>query len=979
MRIVHERFRKPAVRRAAAWITAVVVAACSSSTSDLVTTGDVASVAVTPSTMTVSIGAQAPLQATVQDPSGKIISGAEVHWSIQNPSIATISNTGVVTGVALGSTQVAASAGGKSGIGTITVEKTPVASVVVRPSHVDAAPGGQTPFTAIAYDASQNPLVGRTITWTSSNTGVATIDANGVMTAVGPGSATITGTSEGKSDAATVSVTQAAVATVAVTPSPLSMSVGQSTQMTATLKDATGNVLNGRVVTWTSSSTGVATISAQGVLTAVATGTTTITATSEGKNGTAAVTITNVAVGSVTIQPQGPSIVQGASVQLSATVRDVNGAVVTDRAIAWSSSNSNIAAVSQSGVVTGLAPGQATITATSEGKSGTSSVTVTPIPVGSVTVAPSSASVRVTKTTTFAATVKDASGTVVTNRVVTWASSNPSVASVAGGVVTGVAGGTATITATSEGISGTASVTVTLIPVGSVTVSPASKSLLATQTFQLTATVKDSAGTVVTDRVVAWTSSNASVATVSSAGLVTAVAAGSATITATSETQFGTSAITVTPVPVGIVLVQPAKDTIAPSGTVQLSAVTEDSVGGILTGRTVTWSSGNAAVATVSTSGLVTATTTTGDAVITATSEGKSGTGTVTVRIPVATVTVAPATKTILVTQTTTFTATMKDAQGNVLAGRIVAWSTSNPAVATISITGVATGVAPGTVTINATSEGKTGTATLTVSPVPVSTVTVLPPSPDTVFIGYTLALSAVTKDSAGNVLTGRVITWASTAPSVATVSATGVVSGLTAGSTIISASSEGKVGPATVVSIKAPVGTVVISPDPDSVATSGTAGTTQLTATVTDVKGTVVTDRVVAWTSSVTANATVSATGLVTGKAKGTTNITATSETKSGVLAMNVVAAVTTVQVTPGSSNLSLLLLKTVQLAATCKDAGNATVVGRTITWSSSATGVATVDATGKVTAQGLGTATITARDVYDNVIGTATINVGP
>ena len=93
-------------------------------------------------------------------------------------------------------------------------------------------------------------------------------------------------------------------------------------------------------------------------------------------------TISNVAVGSVTVQPQGPSIVQGANVQLSATVRDVNGNVVTDRVVTWSSSSATLAVVSSTGVVTGVGPGASTITATSEGKSGTTTVTVTPVPVG---------------------------------------------------------------------------------------------------------------------------------------------------------------------------------------------------------------------------------------------------------------------------------------------------------------------------------------------------------------------------------------------------------------------------------------------------------------------------------------------------------------------------------------------------------------------------------------------------------------------
>src|SRR5205807_5855272 len=134
-------------------------------------------------------------------------------------------------------------------------------------------------------------------------------------------------------------------------------------------------------------------------------------------------------------------------------------------------------------------------------------------------------------------------------RVVTWASSNTAVATVNGsGLVTGVAAGAATITATSEGQGGTAAITVTPVPVASVTVAPASASVTVGQTAQLTATPKDASGNPLAGRVVTWGSSNTAVATVNGSGLVTGVAAGAATITATSEGQGGTAAITVTPV-----------------------------------------------------------------------------------------------------------------------------------------------------------------------------------------------------------------------------------------------------------------------------------------------------------------------------------------------------------------------------------------------------------------------------------------------
>jgi trimeric autotransporter adhesin len=608
-------------RRGAAWIAVSAAAACGGGAADVVTTGTVASVSINPPTTTVSIGAQIPLQALVQDQSGRTITATEVFWSVQDPNVATVSSAGVVTGVGLGSTQVAASANGKSGIATITVEKTPVASVVVTPPHVDAAPGGTAQFTAIAYDAAQNPLNGRAITWSTSNGAVAAVDANGNMTAVGQGSATITATSEGKGGVATVTVSQAAVATVTVTPAPLSMSVGQTTQLAATLKDASGNVLNGRAVTWSSSNAGVATVSSSGLVTGVAAGPTTITATSEGKSGTAAVTISNVAVGSVAVQPQGPTIMQGANVQLSATVRDVNGVVVTDRVVTWATSSAAVATVSASGVVTGVGSGSVTITATSEGKSGTTSVTVLAVPVASVTIQPASPdTVFIGYTAQLTAITKDAAGGVLNGRAVTWHSNNTAIATVdAAGLVSGVTAGSTTITATSEGK--TASVTMVSIkaPVGSVVVVAGADSVNTANTpagsTQFTATVRDVKGTVVTDRTITWAATPGSVATVSpNSGATVTVSGkskGQAKIIATAETKADTATVNVVTA-VTSVVITPATKTLSVSAapTVQLTANCNGpstACSGVVPGRTIQWTSSNPNVATVSSSGLVTA------------------------------------------------------------------------------------------------------------------------------------------------------------------------------------------------------------------------------------------------------------------------------------------------------------------------------------------------------------------------------------
>jgi len=270
--------------------------------------------------------------------------------------------------------------------------------------------------------------------------------------------------------------------------------------------------------------------------------------------------------------------------------------------------------------------------------SATAVVTATAVPVAQVAVLPTSATASVASTVQFVAIPLDSTGTALGGRVITWASSNSSVASVDGsGLATSVTAGSATITATSEGHSGSAALTVSAVtlPVATVTVSPASASVTAGQTVQLTATPKDANGNTLTGRTISWTSSNTSVATVSSSGLVSGVVAGSATITATAEGKSGTSAITVTAVtvPVATVTVSPASASVPAGQTAQLTATPKDASGNPLTGRTITWASSNTSVATVSSSGLVSGVTT-GSATITATSETKSGTSAITVSTP---------------------------------------------------------------------------------------------------------------------------------------------------------------------------------------------------------------------------------------------------------------------------------------------------------------------------------------------------------
>src|SRR3989442_788358 len=339
-----------------------------------------------------------------------------------------------------------------------------LAQVVVVPRSVSLGTGGTQPF--VAYGRQNNgDSVGVNGTWSAQG---GTLSSSGLYAAGSvPGGYVVTGTASGIAGTALLAVTNVSVASVAVSPAAATMSLGATQQLSATPKDAAGNVLTSRVITWASSNTAIATVSATGLVTGVAAGAGTITATSEGKSGTASVTVANVPVASVTVSPTAPNMYVGGTVQLTATLKDASGNVLSGRALTWTTGNGAVGTVSASGLVTGVAVGAVTITATSEGQAGTAAVTVSSVPVASVTVSPATANVFVGATTQLSAVTKDAAGSVLSGRVISWTSSNTAIATVsAAGLVTGVAAGSATITATSEGKSGTAGVTVAVRPGG---------------------------------------------------------------------------------------------------------------------------------------------------------------------------------------------------------------------------------------------------------------------------------------------------------------------------------------------------------------------------------------------------------------------------------------------------------------------------------------------------------------------------------
>ena len=200
------------------------------------------------------------------------------------------------------------------------------------------------------------------------------------------GPVTVTAAAQGKQGSAEVTVAPRAVASVRVEPATANVAVGRTSTLVAKAFDDQGSELPSRPATWSSSNEALVSVTQAGGITGVvAGGPVTVTATIEGQSGTAQVTVVDAAVASVTVSPSPSTIVAGSTVQLSAELKDDQGNVLTGRAITWSTSDGLRASVSNSGLVTGLAPGgPVAILATSEGRSGSAQVTVTPAPASRV-------------------------------------------------------------------------------------------------------------------------------------------------------------------------------------------------------------------------------------------------------------------------------------------------------------------------------------------------------------------------------------------------------------------------------------------------------------------------------------------------------------------------------------------------------------------------------------------------------------------
>lgn len=906
-------------------------------------------------------------------------------WTSSKPNVATVSPKGVVTAkkiTTMETVEITATLKADSEI-SATVEMT-IAPLVTKVTvaatdqrtYLDINLPGDT--IDLAAKCEPEDKANQTVAWKSSNTAIASVNAQGKVT-VGTktGAATITATAQdGSGKAGTIKVTVVkAVETVSL-PSSAEVAKGKSVKLTPTFTPADATNKN---LTWISSDPLIATV-VGGTVKGVSEGTVTITATSVENlmifsDPGMTLTVTPAAALSVAIAPANGVIdlSDDDTLALSAAISPPDAS----QNVVWQSSNPKVATVdSESGVVTGKAAGKAVITATTQdgsGKKGTTTITVLRRATG-LSLQPGPDRVAVKKTITLKANVEPSTAT---NKAVVWSTSDPTVAKVSNGVVTGVAKGDAIITATAKDGSGKSdSRSITVLPQVQTVAITTSESIIdmsVSDTLPLTLTVEPSTA----KQQVLWKSSNTKVATVDSeSGVVTGKAAGTTTITATAQDGSGkkaTKVITVLKHVIGV-SVTGSKE-VAMGKSITLKAVMNPVDA---TNKAVTWKSDNPNI-TVSTAGVVKpgrAAQVEDTAIITATSKdgGHEDTLEVEVTVPVKTVTIsaAPAVNTLDMSEVPAPTLQLT-------ADTAVTWKSSSDKIAKVDAEdGLVTAVKPGVVTITATARDGSGakdTIKITVTS-SVTDVEETCPVAQTVAVGKSITLTAKVAPSTA---VDKKLTWTSSDSNIAKVSATGVVTGVTPSApntpVIITATNNGH-SATFEITVKAAPMKLTIAPELEPTRnyinlSVPSQSPLQLTATVLPAEA----SQKVTWKSSNPKVATVEQStadqsiGIVTALKAGSATITATTcdgSKKSATFKVTVFSGAT--GVTLSGADTLVAGSKATLSAAIVPSTAN-----KTLTWTSSDPTVATVDAKGVVTAKAVDAqknVTITAASKQDPTI---------
>lgn len=911
-----------------------------------------------------------------------------VTWSSNNTNVATVTTAGVVYARSAGQALITATANDGSGkfayyVLTVTPaydDDTRVSKVTITNKNSSMKIG--TTYN-LAWSVEPSTATNKTLTFSSSNTAVATITDKGVITAVGAGTTTIVAAANDNTsivDSYELTVDALVPVTQINVTGRASMAVGETETFTATVLPADASNKN---VTWSSSNTNVATVDQKGNVTVVSSGTVIITATSVADTnvyGSFVVGIENVPVTWITLTGK-TGMVYKETAYIGYTITPSNA---SNKKLLWTSSNTSVATVDQNGKVTASkkTAGTTIITAAAQDGSGvkatlTLSVSKSVINVQSVTVTGRTL-IGVGETIQATATVAPSNAH---NQVLYWVSDNPSVANVdQTGKVTAYSAGSAMISAiATDGtlVRGGYVVTVKNDYVKVTTVNASGKTELYPKAVSYSA--YEIYPVNADDKTVSWTSSNPAVATVNQYGVVTALTVGTTVITATANDGSGVSGSYTVTVANNQVMVTKVNVTGKPAmGIGEVQYLSYEIWPANATEKSVTWTSSNANVATVNQYGVVTGKAL-GQTVITATAiDGSKQSASFIVTVGSSTILVnrleiyGKGALTVGEVEYLAYAAWPANANN-----KAVTYYSSNTKVATVTEYGVLKAVAAGTARITAIAlDGSGVTASYdvvvsNVAPVPVTYVGVK--GRTSLMVGEVDYLAyEILPANASN----KTVTFTSSNPAVATVNQYGMVTAVGVGSAVLTATAND--GSAVQASF-----TVTVSPVAGQVTKIALYGKGSLGIGSVEYLGYEVwpadaVNKGITFSTSNAKIATVNEYGVVTGVGKGTATITATAKDGSGVKGTYTVNVSTNTQkVTKialyGKGTLSVGSVEYLGYEVWPADAAN-----KGVTFSTSNGTVATVNEYGVVTGKAAGTAIITATAKDGSGIkGTYTVTV--
>lgn len=526
---------------------------------------------------------------------------------------------------------------------------------------------------------------------------------------------------------------------VTVAPISLTLPVNGSAPIVGTAFNCDGNTIRNKRINYSSSNTAVATVTDAGQVLAIAVGSASISAVADGKSASVQVTVTPEQATTVTVTPNTLTLRTGNTRQLTATARNNQNVIITGRTFRWSSSNTSIASVDQTGFVIALTPGNVVITAETDQTVGQAAIQVTPVPIGSCSLTPTSAKVTTGQNASFTITLRD-TATVpnvipTQGRPIVWTSDNEVVATVSTtGLVTTRRAGTAQIKASPvefPAIECRATVEAVDPRIDRVTIQPRVSNLRLGIPRAFGAILLDSTNTQIPQgRVVVWSTNTPTIISLNQTGIVTPIALGTARLIATSEGVADTLTFTVTRVPVQSVTLSPLQTTIVEGQTAQFQARVTDSTGTEVTDRTIEWLVSDPTRASITQTGRVTALAA-GAVTVFAEVEQRVGQANLIItQIPVDTI-VAVDSFTVNLGAQSAFAIELRDAQGNVLRNRNVLVTSNFPGVAvgqpnqqstSVSVAGLSLGTATFTlqaVDANNRNQGKASRVVITVQTPP--------------------------------------------------------------------------------------------------------------------------------------------------------------------------------------------------------------------------------------------------------------------